>query len=164
MSITLRLRRHEADATFEIPDGASVVISENGDVEVSLSTAATTTRRDVDVARYETEAQIKVGHVSRYTVKASTTGHGKPPEIGGFADVFTNIHEPDPTDPEVRPLVRIAHVTNTHDPNPETTRNRKVEIELELSQSELERIKLHEHRNSFTFRPVDSDGRRITKR
>ena len=35
MPIKLHIRRHtEADATFEIPDGASVVISANGDKEL----------------------------------------------------------------------------------------------------------------------------------
>ena len=163
MTIKLRIRRHpEADATFDIPDGASVVIGENGDVEVSLpNSPPKTTHRPVDVAKHEAEAQIKDGPISRYVVEAWTTGHGKPPEIGGFADVFTNIHEPDPTDPEVRPLVRIGRVTNTKDPNPGTTNNRTVEIELELSQAEIERLKMHEHRKSFTFRPVNANGQRL---
>ena len=162
MTIKLRIRRHpEADVTFDIPDGASVIICENGDVEVTLADGTTRPHMVAGVENHEAEALIKDGPVSCYSVKAKTTGQGKPPEIGGYADVFTNIHEPDPTDPEVRPLVRMARVTNTKDPNPETTRNRKVEIELELSESEIERIKKHEHRNSFTFRLVDANGRRL---
>ena len=166
MSIKLRVCRYpqaapEADSTREIPDGSLVVISEYGDVEVTVPQITTATRQEADQAKYEAEAQVKDGPVSRYSVLASTTAHGRPPEAGGYADVLTNIHEPDPTAPEVRPLVRIARVTNTNDPNPEKRRNRKVELELELSQSEIQRIQGHEHRNSFTFRPVDANGNKI---
>ena len=156
MAINLRIIHDSAaGTTISVPDGSNVTISPNGDVDVSVPDSP---------PDYDAESRIKSGPTSRYTISASTTGHGRPPEIGGFADIFTNIHEPDPTDPEVRPLVRIGAVTNTKDPKPETTNNRKVEIELELSQAEIDRIQLHEHRQSFTFRPVDADGRRVAKR
>ena len=82
--------------------------------------------------------------------------------MGAFADIFVNIHDTDPTDPEVRSLVRGAKVTKAIDPNPSTTNNREVQLELELTQAEIDLIKQPEHRHSFTFRPVDplQDGKR----
>lgn len=154
MGITLRIRRRDGnDTTVAIPDGSSVEIAPNGDIDICVDHCDA-------LPDYDAIALGRSGKVSRYSVSASTTGHGKPPETGGYADIFTNIHDADPTDPEVRPLVRGALVTNTTDPDPSSRRNRKVQIELELSESEIDRIQLHEHRNSFTFRPVDSTSRK----
>lgn len=139
MTTTLRIRHpYGEDTTYKIPQGSSVTIMANGDVEILIAPQ---------------ELQ-KTGAVSAYSIIAATTGHGSPPAIGSYIDVFTNIHEPDPTDPEVRLLVNCARVINTQDPNPATTKNRKVEIELELCASEIEQIQINEFRNSFTFRPV----------
>lgn len=155
MPTTLRIRHKTgADTTFSIPDGSTVTIAPNGDVCICLPVDDASTD-------YEAASRIRFGTKSRYTVSASTTGYGKPPDVGGWADIFTNIHDSDPTDPEVRPLVRNALVTDTRDPNPNTTRCRKVEIQLELTQAEIERIQCHEHRNSFTFRPADSAAPKI---
>lgn len=148
MAHTLRIRRdNRPDTVIAIPDGSSVTIAPNGDVDVSVGACVMPTD-------YDAVARIRSGPVSRYTVSAWTTGHGKPPAVGGCADIFTNIHDVDPTDPELRPMVVGALVTSVTDPNPKTTRNRRVEIELELTQAEIDRIQLHEHRNSFTFSPV----------
>mgnify|MGYP000718721737 CR=1 FL=1 len=98
-------------------------------------------------------------------ISANTTGQGNPPAVGALADIFVNIRDIDPTDPEVRPLVRSALVTKAIDPNPSTTNNREVHLELELTPDEIELIKQHEHRRSFTFSPVDppQDGKGISK-
>jgi predicted Ser/Thr protein kinase len=106
-------------------------------------------------AEHPTMAPKRIGPWSRYIVSAYTTGHGKPPSVGAFTDISVNIHDPDPTDPEVRRLIRGAKVTKAIDPNPSTTNNREVQLELELTQAEIDLIKQHEHRRSFTFAPIE---------
>jgi hypothetical protein len=100
-----------------------------------------------------------------YSILAGTTGYGKPPAVGALADIFVNIHDTEPTGPEVRPLARGAKVAKVIDPNPSTTNGREVQLELQLTQAEIDLIKEHEHRHSFTFHPADppQDGNGTSK-
>jgi predicted Ser/Thr protein kinase len=118
----------------------------------------TTVPSSADIATrivdHNATAFIRSGPVSRYTVSASNT-LGRSPVVGGHVDIFTSIPSQNkPADPEVRPLIRGARVTNATDPNPATTIKREITIELELTQAEIDRIKEHEHRG-LTFMPLD---------
>ena len=113
-----------------------------------------TSLRDTMAKDYESLAHVKTGDVSRYSVEPWTTGFGKPPTIGTRVDIFVNIHVLDPTDPEVRPVVRGAIVTKTNDSAKDTTNNRQVTIEMELTRSEVDRLASYNHLDSFTFAPT----------
>ena len=96
----------------------------------------------------------RTGPVFPYTISGRTTG-GKPLEVGGFADVIVTIHGADPSNPEVRPIVRGAKVTKITDNDSSISNYRLVDLELELTQAEVDLIKLHAYRRSFSFAPVD---------
>ena len=93
--------------------------------------------------------------LTRYSIEANTTGYGHAPQVGSRIDLLVNIHVPDPTDPEVRPVVRNALVTATHDSGQDVTVSRDVTIELQLTDAEIQLIKSYEPLHAFTFRPVD---------
>ena len=100
-------------------------------------------------------ALIRSGPLFPITISARTSG-GEPQAVGGLVDLFVNIHGSDPSDTEVRPLVRGAKVTKITDSDPTISNYRLVELELELTQTEVDLIKLHAFRHSFTFRPAEA--------
>lgn len=106
------------------------------------------------IVDHNATAFIRSGPVTRYTLSATTT-FGRPPVVGGYVDIFTDIPSKNkPTEPEVRPLIRGARVLNLTDPNPVTAIKREITMELEITQAELDRINEHEHRG-LTFTPLD---------
>lgn len=98
-------------------------------------------------------ALSKVGPVVRYTIKVLTTGDGTSPKPGDWIDINVCLHEFDPFNPDVVPLLRTVRVVGTTDDRPENTLNRLIAIELELTQIETDRVRFHESRNLFTFSP-----------
>jgi hypothetical protein len=96
-------------------------------------------------------ALSKVGPVIQYAIKVWITGNGNSPKKGDWIDINVCLHEFDPLDPNVVPLLRDVRVVGTNDDHPESTLNRSIAIELELTQIEIDRLRFNESRNSFTF-------------
>jgi hypothetical protein len=89
--------------------------------------------------------------VIQYAIKVWITGNGNSPKKGDWIDINVCLHEFDPLDPNVVPLLRDVRVVGTNDDHPESTLNRSIAIELELTQIEIDRLRFNESRNSFTF-------------
>ncbi len=96
-------------------------------------------------------ALSKVGPVIQYAIKVWTTGNGNSLNKGDWIDINVCLHELDPSNPDVVPLLRNVRVVGITDDQPESTLNRSIAIELELTQTELDRLRSNESRNSFTF-------------
>ena len=96
-------------------------------------------------------ALSKVGPVIQYAIKVWTTGNGNSLNKGDWIDINVCLHEFDPLDPNVVPLLRNVRVVGITDDHPESTLNRLIAIELELTQIEIDRLRSNESRNSFTF-------------
>jgi hypothetical protein len=96
-------------------------------------------------------ALTKVGPAIQYAIKVWTTGNGNSLKKGDWIDINVCLHEFDPLDPNVVPLLRDVRVVGITDDHPESTLNRSIAIELELTQTEIDRLRSNESRKSFTF-------------
>lgn len=143
MSVKLKVISGGESSVIELPDRSQVTISESGEVTVELAA------KEVD---YEALSHMKGGPERRTTIAVTTTGH-EPPASGNRVNLTVCIHEPDPADPEVRPVAKELLLIGVNDPSPGLRRSRKVEFEIEASEVELERIEEYRKLDSFTFSP-----------